>query len=181
ESDWQCVSYKDELLLCGGLGVKTCYSYHCKKNEWKKICDYPETIKELFGHCVIEWKNKDVSKQMRLLSFGGQNKNKSKHVLTMTYLSVWPKNSKDKDNGNDILNNSWTPVIHSNGKKLIIGKDTDNLRGAKGIIGGKKNNLLFVTYALTNIDVIDLNTFDCLAYKQLDYVMQKYSLSYNCF
>ncbi|ETO04886.1 hypothetical protein RFI_32510, partial [Reticulomyxa filosa] len=49
----QCLSFKDQILLCGGFETSNCYSYHTIKNRYKYISSYPNVI-ELYGHCVVQ-------------------------------------------------------------------------------------------------------------------------------
>ncbi|ETO24895.1 hypothetical protein RFI_12261 [Reticulomyxa filosa] len=176
-SQSQCVLYKHELLICGGYNQRTCYSYHTIKNEYMNICSYPNNVK-LDGHCVVKLidnNNKD-SNEITLLSFGGDKNNR--HTLVMKYVSVW---SNDNNNDNEIntLNNynKWIPFTDNHNNPIVIGGDKDAYQGARGLIGGKNNNLLFITYFHKNISVFDLNKFQFIKHDNLptDYI------GYHCF
>ncbi|ETO27297.1 hypothetical protein RFI_09832 [Reticulomyxa filosa] len=90
----QCVTFGDEILICGSLKNNSCYSYHTIKNEYKYICSYPENMK-LNGHCVMKLVNKNDN-EINLLSFGGQGVFEQKVTLTMKYVSVWSNDKKKK-------------------------------------------------------------------------------------
>ncbi|ETO05011.1 hypothetical protein RFI_32386, partial [Reticulomyxa filosa] len=139
----QCITYNNEILICGGCNNNGCYSYHIHKCKYKRICSYPSDIK-LNGHCVLKLINEDNSRNITLLSFGGY----PKHTLIMKYISVW----------NDEVehNNEWIPLIDNNNKSIIIGTDGDDYRGVRAKFSV---NLLFITYYPNNITVFDLNTF----------------------
>src|SRR5947208_542183 len=87
----QCVIFREEILICGGLKNNKCYSYHTLKQQYKEICEYPADI-ILFGHCVIKYEsnfdNNENSNTITLLSFGG-GKRSTPHTLLMKYQSVW--------------------------------------------------------------------------------------------
>ncbi|ETO34805.1 hypothetical protein RFI_02282 [Reticulomyxa filosa] len=134
-SESQCVLHKHELLLCGGANKRTCYSYHTLKNEYKFICKYPRDV-ELNGHCVMKLVDNDNedSNQIILLSFGGY----PKHTLTMKYVSIWDNMSNKSNDSNNF--NEW---IH----QFIIERNKYHYYGGlRAVIGGRNNNLLFITY-----------------------------------
>ncbi|ETO34831.1 hypothetical protein RFI_02255, partial [Reticulomyxa filosa] len=88
-SRFQCVLHKHELLICGSVYRRACYSYHTIKNEYKFICEYPSDV-DLVGHCVVKLidsnSNKDKdNNQITLLSFGGTEY--TRHTLVMKYVS----------------------------------------------------------------------------------------------
>ncbi|ETO16101.1 hypothetical protein RFI_21258 [Reticulomyxa filosa] len=150
----QCVVYKNEILICGVKHKKDCYSYHTVKNQYRHICSYPTSAK-LNGHCVIKLVS-DNPKYVTLLSFGG-TKNK-KHTLIMNYVSVW-----DDDNCNDGMKseqtknlNQWIPFVDKKKYRISIGIKQSDFSRIRALIGGKENNLLFITYYPNNIDVFDL-------------------------
>ncbi|ETO10967.1 hypothetical protein RFI_26409, partial [Reticulomyxa filosa] len=150
--DSQCVLHKNELLICGGYQQRACYSYHTIKNEYKFICEYPSDVM-LWGHCVVKLldNNSKGRNQITLLSFGGL----FKHTLMMKYVSVWSNISNELNTCNE-----WAPFTDNHNHPIIIGKDDDHYyQGVRAIIGGSKNNLLFITYYPNNISVFDLNTF----------------------
>ncbi|ETO05032.1 hypothetical protein RFI_32365 [Reticulomyxa filosa] len=158
----QCVLHKHELLICGGEDQRACYSYHTLKNEYKFICEYPSRV-VLTGHCVVKLvdnNNKD-SNQITLLSFGGYHN----HSLMMKYVSVW---SNIPNKSNEFNNyNKWFPFTDNHNHPIIIGRDHDNYNGARAVIGGGNNNLLFITYWRNNISVFDLNTFQFIKHDTL--------------
>ncbi|ETO29644.1 WD repeat-containing protein [Reticulomyxa filosa] len=159
----QCVLYKHEILLCGGWKKNVCYSYHTLKNQYKRICFYPDDV-DLMGHCVIKLidnnNNNDIN-SITLLSFGGCADCK-KHTLIMNYVSVWG----DKETQTKIKKaknyNKWMPLIDKNDKRIYIGNKEDNYDGVRAVIGGSRNHLLFITYCPNNIDVFTLHTFRCI-------------------
>ncbi|ETO07766.1 hypothetical protein RFI_29623 [Reticulomyxa filosa] len=169
-SDPQCVLYKHELLICGGIYQRACYSYHTLKNEYKFICEYPIHIR-LEGHCVVKLvdKNNKNSNQVTLLSFGGSNK----HALAMKYVSVWNDISSNLNNCNQ-----WVPFTNNRNHPIIIGRYFDSYLGARAVIGGSNNHLLFITYPRNNISVFDLNTFQFI---QHDTLPTDNYIDYHCF
>ncbi|ETO08783.1 hypothetical protein RFI_28603 [Reticulomyxa filosa] len=174
----QCVAYDNEILICGGYNKPNCYSYHVLQNEYKLICSYPIDIK-LEGHCVIKIGGNIEDDTITLLSFGGQNVDQKKHTLVMKYMSVW----KPKRELNGEVLNQWIPLIH-NGKTVIIGRKKDHLQGVRGIIGGKKGNLLFLTHWSNKMDVIDLNTYEYIttaSKNELPIPRSDHGLQFHCF
>ncbi|ETO12246.1 hypothetical protein RFI_25131 [Reticulomyxa filosa] len=158
----QCVQHKHEILICGGQLKRDCYSYHTLKDEYKFICEYPETVL-LNGYCVVKLVNNDNNKdssEITLLSFGGK-KGVKKHTLIMKYVSVWSNDkSNDKDNEINKSNNynKWVPLTDEHNNPVIIGRKEDNYFGARAVLGGSNNNLLFITYFEHHISVFDVNT-----------------------
>ncbi|ETN99881.1 hypothetical protein RFI_37586 [Reticulomyxa filosa] len=152
----QCILHKHEFLICGGYEQRACYSYHTIKNEYKLICEYPSYV-QLIGHCVV--KLVDNNKDITLLSFGGYG---NKHTLVMKYISVWSNISSNSSNYNE-----WVPFTNSQNHKIIIGRDEDNYYGVRAVIGGRNNNLLFITYKYNKISVFDLNTFQFIKHHSL--------------
>ncbi|ETN97556.1 hypothetical protein RFI_39973 [Reticulomyxa filosa] len=104
----QCISYKQEILICGGNKVNECYSYHTIQKQYKFICSYPKDV-ILLGHCVVDIKNN--KNKITLLSFGGS----FKHTLIMNYTSVW--NDKIV-----VKNNKWIPLKDNNNNIICIDK-----------------------------------------------------------
>ncbi|ETO35448.1 hypothetical protein RFI_01613 [Reticulomyxa filosa] len=163
----QCVVHKHEILICGGNSNKDCYSYHTIKDQYKYICSYPKDV-TLWGHCIVKYLNDNNNNNnnnntniITLLSFGG-SKDTKRHVLMMKYVSVWNDNEKD-----DIGFNKWIPLLNKSNNPIYIGKEEDNFEGARTIIGGNNNNLLFITYRPNCIGVFDLNTFQCIKHDNL--------------
>ncbi|ETO25191.1 hypothetical protein RFI_11947, partial [Reticulomyxa filosa] len=107
----------------------------------------------LWGHSVVRLVNSSDPDEMTLLSLGGQGAGEKKHTLIMKYVSVW-KNEKNIPK----QCNQWTPLMHNN-KEVVIGREDDDYRGVRAVIGGSNNHLLFVTYFPANIDVFDVNTY----------------------
>ncbi|ETO20412.1 hypothetical protein RFI_16802 [Reticulomyxa filosa] len=176
-SEGQCVTYNDEILICGGFYKSACYSYHTTKNQYKFICSYPDNI-ELEGHCVVKYLNGDDPNTITLLCFGGQYKNEKKHTFVMKYLSVWNNEEKKVESENSGIN-EWLPFIGNNNEVISIGRMQDEYCGVRGLIGGSKNHLLFITYYPSNIDVFDLNT--CKYLKHDNIPVEAKWISYHCF
>ncbi|ETO35899.1 hypothetical protein RFI_01163 [Reticulomyxa filosa] len=141
----QCIAYKQEILTCGGNKTNECYSYHTIRNQYKLICSYPKDV-ILHGHCVLDITNNN--NKITLLSFGGL----FKHTLIMNYTSVW-----NNDKKNEYVN-EWIPLKDNNNNTLIY-IDKGNYEGARAIIGGSNNYLLFITYSPQNISIFNLDTF----------------------
>ncbi|ETO36125.1 hypothetical protein RFI_00938, partial [Reticulomyxa filosa] len=162
----QCVQHEHELLICGGICQRDCYSYHTLKNEYKFVCKYPSDV-TLIGHCVVKLidnNNKD-SNQITLLSFGSDYKGKNKHTLMMKYVSVWSNISKRSNKFKNC--NEWIPFKGNHNHPIIIGRDSDDYLGVRALIGGIDNNLLFITYKYNNISVFDLNIFQFIKHDTL--------------
>ncbi|ETN99575.1 hypothetical protein RFI_37895 [Reticulomyxa filosa] len=96
----------------------------------------------------------------------------------MKYVSVWTDGNNNDENQNENetnkskkLNefnqfnksnnyNEWIPFTDNHNHPIIIGRERDdNYQGARALIGGINNNLLFITYFYCHISVFDLNTF----------------------
>ncbi|ETO32146.1 hypothetical protein RFI_04972 [Reticulomyxa filosa] len=159
----QCVLHKHELLICGGYDRRACYSYHTVKNEYKFICEYPSNVR-LNGHCVVKLvdnnnSNNKHSSQITLLSFGSGGCSIKGHTLVMKYVSVW---NNDDDN-----HNQWIPFTDNHNNPIIIAKDYNYYCGARAVISGSNNSLLFITYFENNISVFDLNTFQFIKHDTL--------------
>ncbi|ETO36908.1 hypothetical protein RFI_00153 [Reticulomyxa filosa] len=175
-SDSQCVTYKHEVLICGGRYQRACYSYHTLKNEYKIICHYPSDV-QLYGHCVVKLvdnNNKDTN-QITLLSFGGSKH--ARHTLVMKYVNAW---SNDNDNESNILNkyNQWIPFTDNHNHPIQIGRYNDEYVGVRAVIGGRNNHLLFITYSPKNISVFDLNTFKFIKH---DTLPTNNYINFHCF
>ncbi|ETO05944.1 hypothetical protein RFI_31453 [Reticulomyxa filosa] len=177
-SQSQCVLHKHELLICGGIDRKGCYSYHILKDEYKFICEYPINV-EVQGHCVVKLvENSKDSNQTTLLSFGGNTYTK-RHTLMMRYVSVWSNISKKLNKSNEFnIYNGWIPFTDNRNNPIIIGRDNDNYLGLRAVIGGSNNHLLFITYPYNNISVFDLNTFQFIKHDRLP--INNY-VEYHCF
>ncbi|ETO05931.1 hypothetical protein RFI_31466 [Reticulomyxa filosa] len=164
----QCVFYKHELLVCGGYEERNCYSYHTLKNEYKFICSYPNDVK-LNGHCVVKLVDDNDSNKITLLSFGGRYG----HTLVMKYVSIWDNDIK-KNKLNDYY--KWIPFTNKNNYPINI--SSDFYQGARAVIGGSNNHLLFITYGPNNINVFDLNKFQYIKY---DTLPTDNRIAFHCF
>ncbi|ETO32360.1 hypothetical protein RFI_04757 [Reticulomyxa filosa] len=173
----QCVTHKDEILICGGFLSQDCYSYHMLKKKYKLICRYPEDV-TLKGHCVVKRTDNNNPNDITLLSFGGG----AKHSLVLRYVSVWNDDSGNKIDGINTENtkhcNEWLPFTDNNGQPICLGRMYDNYWGASALIGGSNNHLLFITYRLNNIAVFDLNLFRYIKYDKLP---MHNEICYHCF
>ncbi|ETO32017.1 hypothetical protein RFI_05099 [Reticulomyxa filosa] len=170
------VSYKHELIICGGAYQRACYSYHTLKNEYAFVCEYPSDV-SLWGHCVVKLvdsnSNKDKdNNQITLLSFGGENR----HTLVMKYVTI---NQKIKEIKQIKQLQSMVTFTDNHNNPIIIGRDNYDYRGARALIDGINNNLLFITYKYDNISVFDLNTFQFIKHNQLP--TDNNSIWYQCF
>ncbi|ETO22662.1 hypothetical protein RFI_14532, partial [Reticulomyxa filosa] len=81
----------------------------------------------------------------------------------MKYVSVWDSDGDEKreekaENTIESVKhlNRWLRFTNNNNKPVSIGKRDDNYEGARGVIGGSKSHLLFITYCPKNMDVFDL-------------------------
>ncbi|ETO04849.1 hypothetical protein RFI_32550, partial [Reticulomyxa filosa] len=149
----QCVPHKHELIICGGLNQRGCYSYHTLRNEYKIICKYPSDV-TLNGHCVVKLvdNNKDKN-DITLLSFGGYYK----HTLVMKYVSVWSNTSNKSNESNEFNNyNEWIPLTDNHNHPIVIGRGHDDYHGMRAVIGGINNHFVF-----------DLNTFQFIKHHTL--------------
>ncbi|ETO36881.1 hypothetical protein RFI_00181 [Reticulomyxa filosa] len=140
----QCISFNEEVLLCG----KQSYSYHTIQKKYRLICSYPEDV-QLNGHCVVQWKKTETKKkELQLLSFGGQDKDQEKQWFSLTYKSIWK--------GFEHSKNQWKRI------PTVIGKKEEDWRNVHGLIGGLKEDLLFIMTPSRKIEVVDLSTFKLL-------------------
>ncbi|ETO36706.1 hypothetical protein RFI_00355 [Reticulomyxa filosa] len=136
----QCISHDDEILI---FVENACYSYHTLKCEYKHVCNLDNVQRD--GYCVKL--NKNNSDGITLLFFG------AKHTLVMQYSSIW--NNRHKTNHS----NQWIPFTDNNNKPVHIGMSDGDYRGARAIISGSNNHLLFITNFPNNITVFNLHTF----------------------
>ncbi|ETO32131.1 hypothetical protein RFI_04984 [Reticulomyxa filosa] len=155
----QCVLHKHELVICGGRLQRACYSYDILKNEYKFICNYPSNV-TLWGHSVVK------------LVDNNNNNNEDKNQIT---LFVWNKISNKSNEFNNY--NKWVPFTDNHNHTVIIGKDDDSYEGARAVIGGNNNHLLFITYS-KYISVFDLNTFQFIKH---GYLLTGNSILLHCF
>ncbi|ETO30323.1 hypothetical protein RFI_06796, partial [Reticulomyxa filosa] len=140
-SSAQCIAFQDEILICGGMSERRCYSYHIVKQNYKLICSYPDRV-GLLGHAVIKYKSND--KEVTLLSFGGS----VKHTLQMHYRSVWEVHKEHK--------NQWTPTQQ-------LGYFSEDLWYCRGLISGNDNQLIFLLFPPRTIAAYDIKSFDLVA------------------
>ncbi|ETO27844.1 hypothetical protein RFI_09286 [Reticulomyxa filosa] len=177
-SQTQCVQHKHEILVCGGVSERDCYSYHTLKNEYKFICEYPSDV-TLVGHCVLKWVDKSSkdSNEITLLSFGG-NAYTKRHTLVMKYVSVWDDNNEMNKLKKTNNCNEWVPFTDNDNNPIQIGRNLDDYQGMRAVIGGSNNHLLFITFYLNNISVFDLNTFQFIKHDTLPTNDPMY---YHCF
>ncbi|ETO20421.1 G-protein beta WD-40 repeats containing protein, partial [Reticulomyxa filosa] len=93
----------------------------------------------------------------------------------------------DNDNNNDNDDNDanktreynvWTPFTDNDGNTISIGRKEDNYWGARSMIGGSNDHLLFIAYRPKYIDVFDLNTCKCIKRDTLPIRNETY---YHCF
>ncbi|ETO22956.1 hypothetical protein RFI_14230 [Reticulomyxa filosa] len=146
-SHMQSVSHKNEIIICG---MPVCYSYHVLKNQYKRICSYPrDTI--LSGYCVIKWiKSAD---NISLLAFG----KKLKNPLVMNYISVWDEGEEHNKKIRQAIHfNEWVPLIYKSNPIYTKKHDGE----VRGVIGGSKNNLLFLVCSPNRIAVLNLDTLE---------------------
>ncbi|ETO32388.1 G-protein beta WD-40 repeats containing protein, partial [Reticulomyxa filosa] len=169
----QCISFNQEILICGNYLDNECYSYHTIKRKYKRICLYPSNV-ELNGHCVMKLMDNNNSHGITLLSFGGS----PKHTLMMKYVSVWDNDVIDVKNESHL--NKWIPFTDNNNNPILIGRDEDNYCGARALISGSDNNLLFITYHPKNISVFDLHTFQYIKHGTLP-IGSVDQIKYHCF
>ncbi|ETO25233.1 hypothetical protein RFI_11904 [Reticulomyxa filosa] len=140
-SSTQCVLFEKELLICGGFLTQECYSYHLKKDRYKKICDYPETI-EINGHAVVQVKKSKM--ETTLLSFGGSHN----HTLVMKYQSVWNKSKK--------VENQWIALT------IDIGIPEDDMQHVRASVD-RKRSLLFIVHPPNHMKVLSTNSLQLKA------------------
>ncbi|ETO10690.1 hypothetical protein RFI_26687, partial [Reticulomyxa filosa] len=179
----QCILFKEELLICGGANTSQCYSYHTLKKEYKYICSYPDDVK-LNGHCVVQLNHSQTNpNEIHLLSFGGQNTNIMKQTFSMKYTSVWEIDDNNTQSDSKSENQSFNTWIRHN-QDTNIGNFQNNLIGVRGLIGGKNNDLLFITYFPKNIEVIDLKTMRSLNGIKNSVIpreKRKFKIQHHCF
>ncbi|ETO05309.1 hypothetical protein RFI_32087, partial [Reticulomyxa filosa] len=101
---------------------------------------------QLNGHCVLQWNHQQTNtNEMYLLSFGGQGKNEQSLIFQIKY-----KKAKEK---NLSAVNTWILLKHSN-----IGQLDHIMIGAREVVDGINNDLLFITCFPKSIEVLDLKT-----------------------
>ncbi|ETO02165.1 hypothetical protein RFI_35271, partial [Reticulomyxa filosa] len=95
----------------------------------------------------------------------------------MKYVSVW-----SNENENEIKKskeyNKWINFTDNNNNIIHIRTNEEDYCGARAIIGGSNNHLLFITYAKDNIRVFDLNTFQFIKHGILP---TNNTIRYHCF
>ncbi|ETO05529.1 hypothetical protein RFI_31866 [Reticulomyxa filosa] len=165
----QCVQYKHGLLICGGKDKSVCYSYHTIKNEYKFICEYPSHIK-VESHCVV--KLVDNNNEVTLLSFGGF----CQHTLVMKYVSVCDDISNKLNELNNY--NQWIPFTDNHNRPINIGSLNSTYIGARAVIGGSNNHLLFITHLYREISVFNLSKFKFIKH---NFLPTYNYIEYHCF
>ncbi|ETO06072.1 hypothetical protein RFI_31324 [Reticulomyxa filosa] len=166
----QCVFYEHELLICGALHSKDCYSYHTLKKEYRFICKYPKNI-ELIGHCVVKIKNNKDRNEITLLSFGGPRN----RVLIMKYVSIWSNISNKSYKLNNY--NQWIQ-LKDNYNNPIHFESTTYYSGSRAV-SETNNDLLFIASASCTISVFDLNTLQFIKNDNLP--LTRREMGYGCF
>ncbi|ETO15252.1 hypothetical protein RFI_22112 [Reticulomyxa filosa] len=159
----QCVSFRDEILICGGRYNNDCYSYHIVKQEYKRICSYPSEIR-LFGHKVVSYTSHTDTNTVTIISFGGSFT--TSHNLMMRYQSVWEELSPPIQNANENESqsqvkakiNKWIPLPN----RLDLNKGYVESRYVGAVVSGSNNEFLFITRKPHTIDVVDLRSFTYL-------------------
>ncbi|ETO33473.1 hypothetical protein RFI_03629 [Reticulomyxa filosa] len=116
------------------------------------------------------------SNEITLLSFGSSYNGKNKHTLIMKYVSVW---SNISNKSNELNYNQWVPFTDNYNNPIIIGRGKDNYIGARALIGGSNNHLLFITYVRNNISVFDLNIFQFIKHDIVP--INKNYIQFHCF
>ncbi|ETO24679.1 hypothetical protein RFI_12476, partial [Reticulomyxa filosa] len=165
----QCIVHKNEIIICGGYENNDCYSYDISKDQYKRICSYPNDVR-LRGHSVVKRVDNEKSREIVLLSFGGLHK----HTLMMRYRSVW----EDEQDDIAIHCNKWYPFTNNANESISIGRDEDIYIGMRAVIGGSNNHLLFISYYPKNLDVFNLITFQFVKH---DTLPTHDSIGYHCF
>ncbi|ETO08701.1 hypothetical protein RFI_28686, partial [Reticulomyxa filosa] len=155
-SQTQCVTFRNEILLCGGSNNRMCFSFNTSKKSYRMICKYPSDLHCLRGHVVIS------CKQILHHKIG---KMKIIHVCYYYHLAerVGRKNKSEE------MQNKWIPL--RNMYDDII-KLKNYYSGTRACLGGSKGNLLFITCG-NCLDVVDLLTFQ--------YIVEDYKLPYFFF
>ncbi|ETO20756.1 hypothetical protein RFI_16460 [Reticulomyxa filosa] len=173
-SNAQCVSYKDEILICGGYKTR-------------RVTPTTSGLKSTKRYCENEGED-----GVTLLSFGGSGWMR-RHVLLMHYESIWnelqlaPTTSTTSTTATN--EQEQTPKYKKKRKNQWIkmdsmkmfAKEHDNWIGARALIGGKRRDLLFLTYFPDNIDVLNLNTYQRIRSDTLPINAEDHSISYHCF
>ncbi|ETO04888.1 hypothetical protein RFI_32506 [Reticulomyxa filosa] len=95
----------------------------------------------------------------------------------MKYVSVW-SNISDRSNKFDNYN-QWVSFTDNDNHPIIIGRHNDNYIGARALIGGSNNHLLFITHLENKISVFNLNTFQFINHDYLPFYM--YYRPFHCF
>ncbi|ETO01079.1 hypothetical protein RFI_36361, partial [Reticulomyxa filosa] len=111
------------------------------------------------------------------------------------YVSVWSDDNNSNDENKNETNkskklnqlsqfnrlnnyNRWLPFTDNHNHPIIIGRNNDSYFGARALIGGINNHLLFITYFDNNISVFDLNTFQFIKH---DTLPTSNNIFYHCF
>ncbi|ETO18391.1 hypothetical protein RFI_18871, partial [Reticulomyxa filosa] len=156
----QCIALKRELLIFGKVN---CYSYHTRGNQYRWVCKLPRDYPNC-GYCVVNLPKTNGEKETTLWMFGGYNG----EVKMMKYVSVWKKKTNVQ---------KLSQVSNANGQEVCINRGQNNFRSMRAVIGGRNNNLLFITYS-KSIDVFNINTYTYVATSLLPVVD---TLLHHCF
>ncbi|ETO02980.1 hypothetical protein RFI_34430 [Reticulomyxa filosa] len=148
-SDSKCILYKHELLICGDFKQRDYYSYHTLKDEYKFICEYPSDI-TVEGHCAVMTTTKSLCCLL-------ENLNIKETSLVMNYVSVWSKNNRRNTFKKREQYNQWIHFTNDQNNTICIGRNEDDYRGVRAMIGYYKNN----------ISMFNLNTFQCIKHDTL--------------
>ncbi|ETO14853.1 hypothetical protein RFI_22514 [Reticulomyxa filosa] len=141
----QCVVFKNEILICGTWKIASCYSYNMSTQQYKL---FYEDKRMCNGHAIIKLpnENEENEEEVTLLLLGSfQNR-----VAWMKYRSVWAWQS------NFQKNNEWIPEEKSKGINAY-------LEDPCVVVGGSKNQYLFVVYRPNNISVLMLHNLELFA------------------
>ncbi|ETO20206.1 hypothetical protein RFI_17012, partial [Reticulomyxa filosa] len=79
--------------------------------------------------------------------------------------------------------NEWIDLTDSNNKKIVISKDEHSYKGVRAVIGGKDDNLLFISRFPKNMDVFDLSKMEfvtTIMNERLPMKPHEYGLGYHC-
>ncbi|ETO30866.1 hypothetical protein RFI_06254 [Reticulomyxa filosa] len=161
----QCIMMGDEIVMCDGDVDSNCYSYHCKKRSYRFVAEYPNTVwTPLIVRCdrVLDEQVQGCN-EMLLLSFCGKEEANGSELWIMKYKSVWNDDDNDDKKEQTYTHqqmNEWVPLIDPQTSQRIQFKQ--EYEQAEACVGGDKDNhLLFISY-LTNVDIVDLRTCQCV-------------------
>ncbi|ETO11881.1 hypothetical protein RFI_25495, partial [Reticulomyxa filosa] len=158
----QCVALARELLIFGGRRQVNCYSYHIRGNQYRFLSSFPSNY-TTWGYCVVKIPKANDQKDTTLWIFGGYDGK----VSIIKYASVWKKKAGIQ----------WLSQVNStNTKPIYIQCNQRDYCGVRAVVGGRNNNLLFVTYS-KSIDVFNMSTCKYVSKFSLPIVD---TLNYHC-